>query len=154
MGRMRVNVVRASEDQKPVVARLLELNAHDFSEIDGRDLTVHGEYGYRYLDHYWIEGEDRHPFLVTVDGKIAGLALVRAGAPHEFGEFFIVRKYRRGGVGTVAAREIFKQFPGDWLVHEISGNDSAVVFWRRSIPGPFEEAVDEGGTSQRFTASS
>lgn len=106
MTNMRIEVVAATEQEKPIVGRLLELNAHDFSEIDGRDLDGHGEYGYRYLDHYWINGEHRHAFLIKVDGKVAGCALVRAGEPHEFGEFFIIRKYRRNGVGTLAAREV------------------------------------------------
>lgn len=133
-----------------MVRRLLELNAHDFSAIDGRDLGPHGEYGYPYLDHYWIESENRHPFVITVDGKIAGCALVRAGDPHEFGEFFIVSKYRRGGVGTAVAHTIFLEFPGAWLVHETPGNDAAVAFWRRAIPEPFLETRDGSGTAQHF----
>jgi predicted acetyltransferase len=150
---MRIEVEPATEEEKPIVRRLLELNAHDFSEIDGRDIGQHGEYGYTYLDHYWIKGERRHAFLIRVDGKVAGCALVRVGEPHEFGEFFIVRKYRRSGVGTTAAREVFKMFPGGWLVHEVPGNDTAVEFWRRAIPVEFEESVEETGTSQRFVTT-
>lgn len=151
---MNVEVSPAAKDEKPVVRRLLELNSHDFSEFDGRDLGPHGEYGYRYLDHYWIESEDRHAFIVRVDGAIAGCALVRAGPPHRFGEFFVVRKHRRSGVGTTVARTIFRQFPGEWLVEEVPGNDAAVAFWRRAIPADFQEAVTESGTTQRFFADS
>ena len=67
---MEVLVTPAAEKDKPIVRRLLELNAHDFSEIDGRDLGPHGEYGYRYFDHYWLDNENRHPYLITVDGNI------------------------------------------------------------------------------------
>src|SRR5947208_1690787 len=118
---MRIDLVPADEAAKPIVRRLLELNAHDFSEIDGRDLGAHGEYGYRYLDHYWLREENRHPFLITVDDKIAGCVLVRAGDPHEFGEFFVVRKYRRRGVGKLAARTVFSLFPGTWTIYEVRG---------------------------------
>lgn len=148
---MNVFVHPAAEEEKPVIRRLLELNAHDFSEIDGRDLGPHGEYGYAYLDHHWLPGENRHPFLIRVEDRIAGCALVRAGIPHRFGEFFILRKYRRSGVGTSAARTIFSRFPGEWLVEELAGNDAAVHSWRRSIPIAFDEVIDEMGTSQRFT---
>jgi predicted acetyltransferase len=148
---MRTELVAAAEDDRSIVRRLLELNAHDFSEIDGRDVGPHGEYGYRYLDHYWTE-PDRHAFLIKVDGQIAGLVLIRAGDPHEFGEFFVLRKYRRSGIGRAAAHEVFRRFPGSWVVHEIPGNDAAVSFWRTVIPVAFEEAVDASGTSQRFTA--
>lgn len=150
--RVNVTVVPVLEGDKPVVRRLLELNSHDFSEVDGRDLGPHGEYGYPYLDHYWIPGENRHPFLIDVDGQIGGCALVRAGEPHEFGEFFVVRKYRRRGVGVLAARAVFAQFSGAWFVHEVSGNDAAVNFWRRAIPVAFDETTDEHGTTQTFLA--
>src|SRR4051812_39226332 len=50
---MTTELIVANEADRVVVRRLLELNAHDFSEIDGRDVGPHGEYGYRYLDHYW-----------------------------------------------------------------------------------------------------
>ena len=42
-----------------------------------------------------------------VDGALAGCALVRAGSPHRFGEFFVVRKYRRSGVGATAPPRLF-----------------------------------------------
>lgn len=150
---MDIAVSPASEDEKPIVRRLLELNAHDFSEIDGRELGPHGEYGCRYLDHYWTE-ENRHAFVVRVDGAVAGCVLVRAGSPHRFGEFFVVRKHRRSGVGTSVSREIFRRFPGEWLVEEVPGNDVAVAFWRRAVPVAFQEAVTESGTAQRFVAGS
>ena len=146
----QVTVARASESDKPVIRRLLELNSHDFSAIDGRALGPHGEYGYPYLDHYWLDGEDRHPFLVTVDEEIAGCALVRAGHPHELAEFFVVRKFRRRGVGTAAARQLFGRFPGPWIVREMAGNDDATAFWRRAIPYPFDERVHDGGVEQSF----
>lgn len=152
MARMKVEVTLAPVDEKPIVRRLLELNSHDFSEIDGRQLGLHGEFGYPYLDHYWLGGENRFPYIVWVDGYIGGLALVRAGTPHRFGEFFIVRKHRRNGVGTIAAQEIFGLFPGEWLLEEIPSNDDAVAFWRRIIPTDFTETVNSQGAAQRFVS--
>jgi predicted acetyltransferase len=145
-----VDVSPAPASAKPVIRRLLELNAHDFSAIDGRDLGPHGEYGYPYLDHYWTEAGWRQPYLVTADGRIAGCALVRLGDPNEFGEFFVVRKYRRAGVGTAAARSVLRRHPGTWSVHQLPGNDGAVAFWRRAIPVGYTELSDTTGTTQRF----
>ena len=56
--RVEVLVTRVPEEEKSVVRRLLELNSHDFSSIDGRDLGPHGDYGYPYLDHYWVPEEN------------------------------------------------------------------------------------------------
>src|SRR5204862_2827993 len=93
----RLRVDLATIEERDVVARLLELYAHDFSERNGVDVRDDGTYGYRYLDAYWTE-PDRHPLLFRVDGRLAGLALVRTGPPIDMAEFFVLRKYRRGGV--------------------------------------------------------
>lgn len=129
-----------------------ELNAYELSRFDGADLDRTGEYGYPYLDAYWIEPE-RHPFVIEVDGRIAGLVLVRTGPPRSIAELLVLPRFRRGGVGTVAAREAFSPFAGDWEVHELAGNDDAVAFWRRAIPVPFDEIVTPEGTTQRFTVA-
>lgn len=146
-------MVPATEDDKPIVRRLLELNSYEFSEIDGRDLGPHGEYGYRFLDHYWVEGENRHPFIVRTDGAIAGCVRIRAGSPHRFGGFLIVRKFRRNGVGTTVARVIFRQFPGEWLVEEIQDNDAAVAFFVGPFPLISWTWPPTSGTVQEFVAS-
>jgi predicted acetyltransferase len=120
-----VRLIPALERDKPVVRRLLELNSHDFSAVDGRDLGPHGEYRYPYLDQYWLPEEERHPFLIDVDGQIRGCALVRAGVPHQFGEC-------------------------RWHVHEVGGNHAAVAFWRTAIAVVFDETSDDDGTTQTF----
>ena len=126
-------------------------STYDFSEFDGRDLGPHGEYGYRYLDHYWVEGESRRALLLLADERLAGCALIRKGSPHQVAEFFVLRKYRRRGIGTLAAAKVLNVWPGEWETHEVVGNDRAVTFWRRAIPVAFVESTDETGTTQRFT---
>jgi predicted acetyltransferase len=145
-----VEIVEAAIADKVVLSRLLELYQHDFSEYVDADVDAHGLYGYQYLDHYWTE-PDRHPFLFRVDGRWAGFALVRSGAPHDMAEFFVMRKYRRLGVGTDAARAVFARFPGAWQVRQERGNHAATTFWRDAIPVPFEEGATDEGPVQRFS---
>jgi predicted acetyltransferase len=145
----RVQVDIATVHDKPALRQLLELYAHDFSERNGADVGDDGRYGYPHLDAYWQEA-DRHPFLFRVDGRLAGFALVRSGAPHDMAEFFVLRKYRRGSVGTDAARTVFARFPGDWQTREQFENTGAIAFWRRAIPVPFEETPNDEGPVQRF----
>lgn len=147
----RVRVTVATVDDKPVLRRLLELNAHEFSELDGRDPGPSGEFGSPYLDHYWTEGEHRQPFLIRVGDVLAGCVLVRSGQTSSIAEFFVLRKHRRSGVGTAAARAVFAARPGPWRVHQVRGNDAAVAFWRRAIPVRYDEEADTDGTTQRFT---
>jgi predicted acetyltransferase len=147
-----VEVIEAQLDAKVVLRHLLELYLHDFSELDGGDVDEHGLFGYRYLDHYWTE-ENRRPFLFRVDGRWAGFALIRLGDPNDMTEFFVLRRFRRRGVGTAAARELFGRFLGAWQVRQIAANVAASAFWRRTIPVEFEEHRTEDGPVQRFVVT-
>jgi predicted acetyltransferase len=148
---MTLVVRQPPEEEKPLLRRLLELNAYEFSAIDGQDIGTDGEYGYRYLDHYWGAAGDRAALLFEVGGFIAGFALVRFGPPHQVAEFLMLPKYRRRGLGTKAAREVLSRWPGEWITHETLGNDGAIEFWQRAIPVPFAETSNATGTTQRFT---
>ena len=44
-------------------------------------------------------------------------------------EFFVMRRYRRSGVGRRAAFLIWKHFPGTWTVRVSEGNPGALEFW-------------------------
>jgi predicted acetyltransferase len=136
---MNIELNPASVNERPILRQLMELYQYDFSEFDNADLTPLGIYDYPYLDHYWVEPE-RTPFLVRVDGNLAGFILV---ARYNYltgqkdcwviAEFFIMRKYRRQGIGEYAARNIFRQFPGSWQVGQITENQPATSFWRKVI---------------------
>ena len=52
---MDVKVTQAIRSERDVVGRLLELNAYEFSRIDGQSIGQDGVYGYRHLDAYWLE---------------------------------------------------------------------------------------------------
>jgi predicted acetyltransferase len=144
-----VNVIQADIDAKPVVGRLLELYLHDFSVFTRADVDDEGRFGYDYLDAYWTDS-DRKPFLFRVDGRWCGFALVRTGDPHDMAEFFVMRKYRRSGVGITAARDLFARFPGRWQVRQLRANTDATTFWRRAIPVEYREEEIDAGPVQRF----
>ena len=147
-----VEVIEAEAPHNPVIRNLLELYLHDFSEYDGGDVDDEGLYGYELLDRYWAES-NRRPFLLRVDQKWAGFALVRLGTPNDIAEFCVLRKYRRRGVGTEFARTLFHSFPGEWQVRQLASNRHATTFWRKVIPAAFVEETGEEGSIQRFTIS-
>jgi predicted acetyltransferase len=130
-----VEVVPAAAGQEPIVANLLELYSHDFSEVIELQLGPDGRFGYPELPLYWNE-EGRFPFLVKVDGCLAGVVLVAKGSriredPHvwDMAEFFIVRGCRRQGIGSAVAHEIWRRFPGRWEVRVLERNQPARAFW-------------------------
>jgi predicted acetyltransferase len=150
--------------EKPLLRRLMELYQYDYSEYTGEDIGDNGEFGYNYLDHYWVE-EGRYPFIIKAGGKLAGFVLVRVLARREgqtvysMAEFFVMRKYRRQGVGQAVACQIFDRFPGWWQVEQSAANVPAQAFWRRVIGdytgGRYEEIVPGGqlGPVQRFNSA-
>lgn len=133
---MKIEVSPAKVEDKPILRNLLELCLHDYSEFNGKDVNEHGLFDYPYLDHYWTEA-GRYPFLVKVEGKLAGFVLVRdlaiaEGEPlWQIAEFFILRKYRRQGIGREVAHQMFERFVGRWEVTQEKGNLPAQQFWQR-----------------------
>jgi len=147
---MAVEVIEASDEDRPVVRRLLQFYHYDFSEFDGTDVDTRGEFLHRYFDEYWTE-PDRNAYLFRVSGAWAGLALVFTGLPHDVAEFFVMRKYRRRGVGAEAAAQLFARFPGEWTVRQQLTNPAASAFWRKAIPYPYRETVEHSEVVQKFT---
>jgi predicted acetyltransferase len=48
-------------------------------------------------------------------------------------EFFVMKKYRRMGVGQKAAEDLFSMFPGTWRLGQMESNTPAQLFWRKII---------------------
>jgi predicted acetyltransferase len=134
-----VEILPALPEQEPILANMLELYAHDFSEFIDLKLGADGRFGYKQLSLYWKES-NRYPFLIMANGHFAGFVFVRRGSDisndadvWDIAEFFIVRGFRRLGIGMKVAQEIWKKFPGKWEVRVIDRNQKARNFWARAI---------------------
>ena len=127
-----LSVRLASVEDKELLARLMQLYLHDYSEFDGSLPDERGEFTYRYFDDYWGGPPVRFPFAIRIDGAPAGFALVRIMDNQRFSmaEFFIARAYRRQKVGASAAKHLFEGFGGAWDVTEHPRNLPAQAFWR------------------------
>ena len=87
-----------------------------------------------------------------VDGQLAGLMLVgnycyvlREPDAKSIAEFFVMRKYRRKGVGRIAATRSFDRFPGRWEVLQRGENAPSYVFWNSpTLPSPTGRRMDRG----------
>ena len=120
-----------------LLANLLELYVHDLSAaFPNIELGPDGRFGYPKLGLYWSEPERRFPFLIRCDGRVAGFALVTRGSPasddpdvFDVAEFFVLRRYRRSGVGRRAAILLWNCFPGRWIVRVSEVNLGAIPFW-------------------------
>jgi len=129
----------ASRDERRTLENLLQLYVYDWSEILSLDVRDDGRFEDFPLEAYWRD-DWRHPFLLRVDGKLGGFALVSersrltgtAGVV-DMAEFFVMRKYRRQGIGRAAATAAFDRFKGPWEVRQRGQHADATAFWRRVI---------------------
>ena len=142
-----LRVARAESTDEQVIADLLQQYIKELEAYEPTEQTNDGGFSYAFLSAYWVD-PDRHPFLFTVDGNVAGFALVRNGSEFaeegpvmEMAEFFVLPAYRRLGIGRTAANHLFTTFAGEWVVSVVQGNDPAQAFWSRAISAPFGSAL-------------
>ncbi len=137
-----VKITVATPHEKTALANLMQLYMHDFSEHwTGRsqgDLGDDGRFPDYPLDAYWRE-TTHVPLLLRSNSCLVGFALLN-GSSHtsrsvdrNMAEFFIARKYRRGGIGTAAAQTIFSRYPGLWETAVARRNTAALSFWRKTV---------------------
>ncbi len=130
------------EEERPLLARLLELYLYDFSEFTGWNLPEDGLFARSNWHERQWSTPGREALLLRVAGKPAGFAIVDERSPlpggedrHYLAEFFVMRAYRRRGLGEAVARDVFDRFPGGWQVLQMPQNTAAQRFWRRVIGG-------------------
>lgn len=148
--RAMVEIVPADIGDKPTLLRLLQLYIYEFSGFTDQDIADDGSYAHRSFDNYWSD-LNLHPYLVRNNGHVCGFVFVRTGDPHDMTEFFVMEKYRRCGLGTEIAHQIFELHPGEWQVREMAANTRAIDFWRGAIQVPYVESITDHGPIQRFT---
>ncbi|HEY2049062.1 MAG TPA: GNAT family N-acetyltransferase [Caulobacteraceae bacterium] len=148
---MRVELREAALAELPVMQRMGRYYVYDMSEYVG------GQPGWEFPDSGDYECDDfrpyfddpqAKPFFIRADGELAGFAIVdRRGSTPEvdfnMAQFFVIRKFKRRGVGADAAAECFNRFRGVWDVMVISENVGAHAFWEKTIDrftdGQFQE---------------
>lgn len=136
----KITLATATPSDAPLLANLLELYQHDLSDCFAVEIGADGRFGYQKLPLYWSEPERRFPFLIRCGTNVAGFVLVMLGSPisddptvYDVAEFFVLRRYRRSGVGRQAVRALWDQYPGRWMVRVFERNAGAVPFWERVI---------------------
>jgi len=136
---MNVDIKKVAEEEREILARLLELYEYDFSGYNDVDVNFLGLYGYTYLDYYWTENR-RFPYFIKIDGKLAGfvmicdLCYVSKDIDTLFmSEFFVMKKYRRKGIGKSVAQEIFSMHSGKWELTVHPNNKGSQLFWEAVI---------------------
>lgn len=131
-----VSLDAATAADATLLGNLLELYAHDLSDVFEVVLGPDGRFGYPRLSLYWSEPDRRFAFIIRAEGQIAGFVLATRGSPAtedpevlDVAEFFVLRRYRRRGVGQRAALLLWRRLPGRWTVRVAEENRGGLAFW-------------------------
>lgn len=139
MTALSIQITQASLEQKPVIAQLYELYTYEMTDLADFDINENGYYGYSDLPSYW-QAPNKYPFLLWVNEKLAGFALIQQGSPiddepdiWDIAEFFIMRKFRKKGIGEFVAHQLFEKHEGRWQIRVWDNNKIAHAFWDNII---------------------
>lgn len=147
-----MQITKVVQDGKAILTQLMTLFLHDLSEFNS-DLEINQSNGLFEFDvlEWFFEKEGLTPFFILNDEKIIGFILLQSGpfsnqefADYVLNSFFILRKYRRRGLGRKACKEFFKQFPGRYAISQVKTNLPAIQFWK-SIYQSFNIDIFEKG---------
>lgn len=155
-----LKLIEPTDTDRELLSRLVQLYIYDFTDfIELNDWKIGADGLYPTPDgsvEMWTD-PDRYPRLFMVDSEPAGFGLVRQLSAGNFDmeQFFVMRKFRRSGIGKTAAHMLFREFFGNWTVRQISANLPAQAFWRSVVSdytnGDFQEVEGEE-LKQTFTS--
>lgn len=148
---MTVELRLSADDEARLIKNLWPLYQHEVSEFDGAVPNRHGVFNddevttlaqhVDSLDPWWKDPQSLFPYLITVDGSLAGFNLIAARSrfpkeiPADFvvHEFFVLHAYRGSSTAEQAAIGGFDLHKGKWEVVTYPTHLRAIAFWRRVV---------------------
>jgi predicted acetyltransferase len=157
---MKVTLTKALRKDERVMENLMQFYIYDFSEFVDLDVKKDGLFEpYSGLRDYWDNENQKFPYFITEGDILLGFVLVRQITESDksyfsIAEFFVMRKYRRKGIGRSIAEQVFQLHKGRWEIYQKESNKSAQIFWRnviaKSTEGRFKERTENGKRIQEF----
>jgi predicted acetyltransferase len=140
---MHLELIPASSEHLPLLGNLYQFYAYESSDWEQEDVEIDGRFyvSEAYLQLYW-QRPDWSAQIILLDGFIAGFLLIeRSDVPGvnalEFADLFILKKYRRQGIGRALVEQVIIASGRPWLVSYYQQDPLAVPFWQtllRELP--------------------
>lgn len=131
-----VELLPADPEQYELIRNLYQFYAYESSDWEQEDVEADGRFYVcdEHLSRYWDE-QDWSANVLLVDGFVAGFVLIeRSELPGiealELADMFILKKYRRLGIGRALASEVLMSPEHAWLVRYYAQDEVAAAFWR------------------------
>lgn len=155
MSELTVELIPTGPEHIELIRNLYQFYAYESSDWEQEDVEVDGRFYIHdeHLARYWQEPQ-WSANLILVDGYIAGFLLVERSElvgldAQELADLFILKRYRRKGIGQALATQVLMSGEGDWLVRFYDQDETSQAFWRSvldNLPRPVQaiELDDEG----------
>lgn len=128
-----ITLLPTTADQAPLIRNLYQFYAYESSDWEEEDVELDGRFYIHdeHLQRYW-QAAGWGAYLVLADGFIAGFVLVEHSEltgihALELADLFILKKYRRQGIGRAVALQLLGD-GGDWLLRCYAQDPTAVAF--------------------------
>lgn len=140
-----VELLQTGPEQAELIRNLYQFYAYESSDWEQEDVEVDGRF-YIHEEHlarYWQDPQ-WSANLILIDGFIAGFLLVERSEfaalnALELADLFILKRYRRKGIGRAIASQVLMSGEFDWLVRFYDQDETAQAFWRAvldNLPRP------------------
>ncbi len=131
----KIELVTATLADYPIILNMAQYYAVDLAKYLHADvLSIKNN---EYFKSYFTE-PSRISLLIRNGQEDVGFALINSNGfilstDFNMGEFFILEKFRKKGIGQQVVDQIWKKYLGRWEVPVIPENIPALTFWRKVI---------------------
>ena len=142
-----VELIQTGPEQAELICNLYQFYAYESSDWEQEDVEQDGRFYIHeeHLSRYWQDPQ-WSANLLLVDGYIAGFLLIeRSELPGinalELADLFILKRYRRKGIGRALATQVLTSGETDWLVRFYDQDEASQAFWRSvldNLPRPVQ----------------
>ncbi|MGE8362769.1 GNAT family N-acetyltransferase [Pseudomonas sp.] len=152
MREMTIELIQTGPEQAELIRNLYQFYAYESSDWEQEDVEADGRFYIHepHFERYWQE-----PLwsanLVLVDGFIAGFLLIEQSElpgvdALELADLFLLKKYRRRGIGKTLALQVLTEGSTAWLVRFYDQDQAAQAFWEavlEDLPRPVQTLVQD-----------
>ena len=150
---MGYSLVRATNDERDTLWRLLQYSLYEESACDGNAPDARGIYGYQFFDDYFNSTNRHEAYLIRSEqgDQLLGFAMIHNYTKYinegwSVAEFMILPNARRKHIGERAAAQLFALHPGEWELSPSAGSEVALNFWQKVISECASEFEFRDGT--------
>jgi predicted acetyltransferase len=142
-----VELIQTGPEEAELIRNLYQYYAYESSDWEQEDVEADGRFYIHdeHLARYWQDPQ-WSANLLLVDGYIAGFLLIEGCElpgieALELADLFILKRYRRKGIGRAIATQVLCSGEADWLVRFYDQDEVSQAFWRvvlDNLPRPVQ----------------